>query len=224
MECCICYEKKWVCKTNCQHEICLNCILLLNKVECPICRNIDVDFPDEAIKIIRNKNQQNIQSVPISFQNTTNSVAEPVVLYDSNDYYDEGHSFFRSRVTNVIQDIQVQNSIDYKNQSYIIAHCAIYYGNSFETELDDLDYQYFDENAISIDTSVYPFYRLPLIQNFYLNNLKLVDLERQKIDLKQFISTIYKNKSSNKLGKILSDNFSRFYEPIIDSKIDIGPK
>ena len=87
-----------------------------------------------------------------------------------------------------------------------------------------MDYQYFDENAISIDTSVYPFYRLPLIQNFYLNNLKLVDLERQKIDLKQFTSTIYKNKSSNKLGKILSDNFSRFYEPIIDSKIDIGPK
>ncbi len=147
-----------------------------------------------------------------------------ITSYDSNDYYDEGHSFFRSRVTNIIQDIQVQNSIDYKNQSYIIAHCAIYYGNSFETELDDLDYQYFDENAISIDTSVYPFYRLPLIQNFYLNNLKLVDLERQKIDLKQFISTIYKNKSSNKLGKILSDNFSRFYEPIIDSKIDIGPK
>ena len=147
-----------------------------------------------------------------------------ITSYDSNDYYSEGHSFFRSRVTNVIQDIPVQNSIDYKNQSYLIAHCAIYYGNSFETELDDLDYQYFDENAISIDTSVYPFYRLPLIQNFYLNNLKLVDLERQKIDLKQFISTIYKNKSSNKLGKILSDNFSRFYEPIIDSKIDIGPK
>ena len=86
----------------------------------------------------------------------------------------------------------MQNSIDYKNQSYLIAHCAIYYGNSFETELDDLDYQYFDENTISINTSVYPFYRLPLIQNFYLNNLKLVDLERQKIDLKQFISTIYK--------------------------------
>ena len=142
----------------------------------------------------------------------------------ADEYYNEGHSFFRSRVTNVIQDIPVQNSIDYKNQSFLIAHCAIYYGNSFETELDDLDYQYFDENTISINTSVYPFYRIPLIHDFYLNNLKLVDLERQKIDHKQFISTIYKNKSSNELGKLLTENFSRFYEPIIDSKIDIGPK
>ena len=147
-----------------------------------------------------------------------------ITSYDSNDYYNEGHSFFRSRVTNVIQDIPVQNSINYKNQSYLIANCAIYYGNSFETELDDLDYQYFDQNTISINKSVYPFYRLPLIHDFYLNNLKLVDLERQKIDHKQFISTIYKNKSSNEMGKLLTENFSRFYEPIIDSKIDIGPK
>ena len=147
-----------------------------------------------------------------------------ITSYDSNDYYNEGHSFFRSRVTDVIQDIPVQKLIDYKNQSYLIAHCAIYYGNSFETELDDLDYQYFNENTISINTSVYPFYRLPLIHDFYLNNLKLVDLERQKIDQKQFISTIYKNKSSNETGKLLTENFSRFYEPIIDSKIDIGPK
>ena len=147
-----------------------------------------------------------------------------ITSYDSNDYYNEGHSFFRSRVTNVIQDIPVQNSINYKNQSYLIANCAIYYGNSFETELDDLDYQYFDQNTISINKSVYPFYRLPLIHDFYLNNLKLVDLERQKIDQKQFISTIYKNKSSNEMGKLLTENFSRFYEPIIDSKIDIGPK
>ena len=147
-----------------------------------------------------------------------------ITSYDSNDYYNEGHSFFRSRVTIVIQDIPVQNSINYKNQSYLIANCAIYYGNSFETELDDLDYQYFDQNTISINKSVYPFYRLPLIHDFYLNNLKLVDLERQKIDQKQFISTIYKNKSSNEMGKLLTENFSRFYEPIIDSKIDIGPK
>ena len=96
-----------------------------------------------------------------------------ITSYDSNDYYNEGHSFFRSRVTDAIQDIPVQNSIDYKNQPYLIAHCAIYYGNSFETELDDLDYQYFDMNTVSINTSVYHFYRLPLIHEFYLNNLKL---------------------------------------------------
>ena len=42
-----------------------------------------------------------------------------ITSYDSNDYYNEGHSFFISRVTDVIQDIPVQKLIDYKNQSYL---------------------------------------------------------------------------------------------------------
>ena len=61
-----------------------------------------------------------------------------ITSYDSNDYYSEGHSFFRSKVTDIMQKIPIQNSIDFKDQLYIITHCAISYGNSFETELNDL--------------------------------------------------------------------------------------
>ena len=135
MECCICYEKKWVCKTNCQHEICLNCILLLNKVECPICRNTDVDFPNEAIKIIRNKNQQNIQSVPISFQNTTNSVSEPVVLYDSNDYYNPDR--YQSQTP---QELQNEINREFESwRNYIEIHNSTLLGISIPLEYNESD-------------------------------------------------------------------------------------
>ncbi len=144
--------------------------------------------------------------------------------YDSNDYYSEGHSFFRSKVTDIMQKIPIQNSIDFKDQFYIIAHCAISYGNSFETELNDLDYKFIDKESISITSSTYPYFRLPVIKDLFLNNIKLVDLKRQKNDLRQFISTIYKKRSSDDVGFLSSDNFLKFYDVIIDSKIDIGLK
>ena len=147
-----------------------------------------------------------------------------ITSYDSNDYYSEGHSFFRSKVTDIMQKIPIQNSIDFKDQFYIIAHCAISYGNSFETELNDLDYKFFDEESISITSSTYPYFRLPVIKDLFLNNIKLVDLKRQKNDLRQFISTIYKKRSSDDVGFLSSDNFLKFYDVIIDSKIDIGLK
>ena len=68
------------------------------------------------------------------------------------------------------------------------------------------------------------FFRLPVIKDLFLNNIKLVDLKRQKNDLRQFISTIYKKRSSNDVGFLSSDNFLKFYDVIIDSKIDIGLK
>ena len=147
-----------------------------------------------------------------------------ITSYDSNDYYSEGHSFFRSKVTDIMQKIPIQNSIDFKDQFYIIAHCAISYGNSFETELNDLDYKFFDKESISITSSTYPYFRLPVIKDLFLNNIKLVDLKRQKNDLRQFISTIYKKRSSDDVGFLSSDNFLKFYDVIIDSKIDIGLK
>lgn len=147
-----------------------------------------------------------------------------ITSYDSNDYYSEGHSFFRSKVTDIMQKIPIQNSIDFKDQLYIITHCAISHGNSFETELNDLDYKFFDKESISITSSAYPYFSLPVIKDLFLNNIKLVDLKRQKNELRQFISTIYKKRSLDEVGFLSSDNFLKFYDVIIDSKIDIGLK
>ena len=42
MECTICFEKKWVTNTPCNHKICLRCILNLKNNECPFCRKKNI--------------------------------------------------------------------------------------------------------------------------------------------------------------------------------------
>ncbi len=50
-ECCICYEENnsFKLKTNCKHDICMSCILKINKKECPMCRE---PFPEEITKLL----------------------------------------------------------------------------------------------------------------------------------------------------------------------------
>ena len=47
MECCVCLEDIYVCKTLCNHYICLSCILLIKKLECPLCRRKLEKIPRE---------------------------------------------------------------------------------------------------------------------------------------------------------------------------------
>ena len=50
-ECCICYEENnsFKIRTNCKHDICMSCILKMNKTECPMCRE---PFPEEITKLL----------------------------------------------------------------------------------------------------------------------------------------------------------------------------
>lgn len=38
MECCVCYENNNLLTTECNHKICLHCLIKLKKIECPYCR------------------------------------------------------------------------------------------------------------------------------------------------------------------------------------------
>jgi hypothetical protein len=38
MQCIICYETKWILRTECHHHLCLNCLFDIKKDECPYCR------------------------------------------------------------------------------------------------------------------------------------------------------------------------------------------
>lgn len=51
MECCVCLEDIYVCKTLCNHYICLSCILLIKKLECPLCRRKLEKIPHGIINI-----------------------------------------------------------------------------------------------------------------------------------------------------------------------------
>jgi len=50
-ECCICYEENnsFKVKTNCKHDICMSCILKMNKKDCPMCRE---PFPEEITSLL----------------------------------------------------------------------------------------------------------------------------------------------------------------------------
>ena len=37
-ECMVCLEKIWLTKTPCKHVICIDCLVKLQKDECPYCR------------------------------------------------------------------------------------------------------------------------------------------------------------------------------------------
>ncbi len=54
MECCICYINNNIFKTNCNHEICYDCLNKLKSINCPLCRVELKNLPpniDNKIKI-----------------------------------------------------------------------------------------------------------------------------------------------------------------------------
>lgn len=55
IECCVCYDNSnsFMLKTNCNHDICISCILQIKKHECPMCRE---KFPQEINKLLSGKN------------------------------------------------------------------------------------------------------------------------------------------------------------------------
>ena len=61
-ECCICYEESnsFKIKTNCKHDICMSCILKMNKQECPMCRE---PFPNKITCLLdKNPEYANVYS------------------------------------------------------------------------------------------------------------------------------------------------------------------
>ena len=64
-DCCICFEKhkSYIIKTKCKHMMCLNCLVKLRKVECPMCRgDLKKDLPKSIQDIIVSNNNQDQNS------------------------------------------------------------------------------------------------------------------------------------------------------------------
>jgi hypothetical protein len=53
--CCVCYESNniFIVKTDCNHNICMPCLMQLKKTECPMCRK---EFPMEITKLLHKSN------------------------------------------------------------------------------------------------------------------------------------------------------------------------
>ena len=59
MKCCICYTNKYVTITNCTHVICVNCLLSLHNMTCPMCRkDLKNELPPLVKQYLLNKNNK----------------------------------------------------------------------------------------------------------------------------------------------------------------------
>ena len=64
-ECCICFNSNYMTKTNCNHSICMNCLMDLRKIECPMCRkNLTGELPERLLKYLLIKNNPDDKEKP----------------------------------------------------------------------------------------------------------------------------------------------------------------
>ena len=63
MECCVCYQNNNILTTECNHKICLNCLIKLTKTECPYCEVIIIVYQILLKKILSNKTQNEPVSI-----------------------------------------------------------------------------------------------------------------------------------------------------------------
>jgi len=118
-----------------------------------------------------------------------------VTAFDNNDYYSDGYSFYREKVNNIIQAPQYEN-FKMNNNGYLLVNHKVYYGCVFETELNQLDYQYFNSDYFSISSKKIPFIEGTLIDELFFNRLPLKDLNRSKVQLVKIRSALIdKNQS-----------------------------
>ena len=139
-----------------------------------------------------------------------------VTGFDDKDYYGDGYSFYREKVGNLIQTPVFRN-FDMKNSDFIISNSATYYGCVFETELNQISYKYFNSDHFSITSINTPFTANPLITELFFNRLPLEDLNRSKVPMVTFKTSILKNNDNYK-NNIIDEENSQYLKYFINSE------
>ena len=172
-------------------------------------------------EIMLNKNWKSYNDIYSSVSPIMSKDSELIVTaFNSDDYYDDGHSFYRTKIIDIAQN-PIDETIKFSAKNSIIVNYAIYYGCSFETELNDLGYKYFDHNLLSVTTSICPFFNVPIINELFLNRLELTDIQRQKNEMIKYRSVIYTNVKPGLIEQFFKDDLHKSFEKLIDAEIDI---
>ncbi|MEL1234264.1 MAG: hypothetical protein VW667_10195, partial [Candidatus Neomarinimicrobiota bacterium] len=127
-----------------------------------------------------------------------------ITSYNSKDYYDDGHSFFRSKIKDLAQ-IPEQREMNIDSNLPLVVNKEIYFGCTFESEIEDQNHEYFHEEQLSISSYSTPFSQHSLIDEMFFNRLELKDLARRKHELISFQCSIYK-KASHDVPNITTCN------------------
>ena len=146
-----------------------------------------------------------------------------ITSYNSKDYYDDGHSFFRSNIKDLAQ-IPEQREINIDSNLPLVVNKEIYFGCTFESEIEDQNHEYFHEERLSISSYSTPFSQHSIIDEMFFNRLELKDLNRRKHELITFQCSIYKKKSHDVPNITTSHDLENSYDVFLDSITEIKPQ
>ena len=159
-------------------------------------------------KNYRQKNFGNIfhQTFPILSESSDIHVSS----IDNDNYYDEGHTYFRAYLNSIIH-YKKNYKIGLKEPlpKNIIISIMTGYGTGFETEIIDFDYKNFSPNDIVCFSSDIFWSKYKIAYGININYLALEDLERDKYQVSSITSYLIdlnKNTKEISLGNELLDN------------------
>ena len=144
-----------------------------------------------------------------------------ITSYNSKDYYDVGHSFFRSMIKDLAQ-FPEQREINIDSNLRLIVNKEIYFGCTFESEIEDQNHEYFNEEQVSISSYSTPLSQHSIIDEMFFNRLELKNLERRKHELITFQCSIYKKASRDVPSIITHHDFDETYDVFLDSIIEVN--
>ena len=144
-----------------------------------------------------------------------------ITSYNSKDYYDDGHSFFRSNIKDLAQ-IPEQREINIDSNLPLVVNKEIYFGCTFESEIEDQNHEYFHEERLSISSYSTPFSQHSIIDEMFFNRLELKDLKRRKHELITFQCSIYNKISYDVPNIATSHDLENSYDVFLDSIIEIN--
>ena len=144
-----------------------------------------------------------------------------ITSYNSKDYYDDGHSFYRAKIKDLAQ-IPEQREINIDSNLPLVVNKEIYFGCTFESEIEDQNHEYFHEEQLSISSYSTPFSKHSLIDEMFFNRLELKDLKRRKYELITFQCSIYKKASHDVPNFTTCHELESSYDVFLDSIIEVN--
>ena len=104
----------------------------------------------------------------------------------------------------------------------LVVNKEIYFGCTFESEIEDQNHEYFHEEQLSISSCSTPFSKHSIIDEMFFNRLELKDLKRRKHELITFQCSIYKKTSHDVPNIATSHDLENSYDVFLDSIIEVN--
>ena len=140
--------------------------------------------------------------------------------FDEKNYYDDGYSFFRAQV-NSLSDKAGEIGFKHIETKFIIVNYLVYFGCVYETEIDNLNYDEFEEDRLGIETITIPFLEKQFIKRVTYNRVTCSDLNRSKVQLIKFNSILCGTNTIDK-NPTEDENIRSEFEIIIYSEKDFN--